>query len=184
MTLAIDEDGVRSAAHMPSLIDAIENVLIEEHDGQVLMPPRTNVISENRFLRLMPAYLQRSGFLGYKSFHGSMSEGVRYVIVLIREADGEIVALIDAAYLTALRTGATSGVAARHLARAEQGESWHHRLGTRSTHQHGSHFRCTKCGKCVRIQPKSRATPTIRSLRQRHIGHRSAAGRLRSCRCG
>ena len=45
-----------------------------------------------------------------------MSEGVRYVIVLIREADGEIVALIDAAYLTALRTGATSGVAARYLA--------------------------------------------------------------------
>ncbi len=115
MTLAIDEDGVRSAAHMPSLIDAIENVLIEEHDGHVLMPPRTNVISEQRFLRLMPAYLRRSGFLGYKSFHGSMSEGVRYVIVLIREADGEIVALIDAAYLTALRTGATSGVAARHL---------------------------------------------------------------------
>ena len=120
MTLAIDEDGVRSAAHMPSLIDAIENVLIEEHDGYVLMPPRTNVISEQRFLRLMPAYLRRSGFLGYKSFHGSMSEGVRYVIVLIREADGEIVALIDAAYLTALRTGATSGVAARHLARANR----------------------------------------------------------------
>ena len=83
------------------------------------MPPRLNLMSANRFLRVMPAYLQRSGFLGYKSFHGSMSEGVRYVIVLIREADGEIVALIDAAYLTALRTGATSGVAARHLARED-----------------------------------------------------------------
>ena len=85
MTLAIDEDGVRSRRDMPSMIDAIEDVLIEEHNGQVLMPPRTNVTSENRFFRLMPAYLRGSGLLGYKSFHGSMSEGVRYVIVLIRE---------------------------------------------------------------------------------------------------
>ena len=117
MTLLIDDEQVRASADMPRLIDAIEDVLIEEHDGHVIMPPRLNLMSANRFLRVMPAYLQRSGFLGYKSFHGSMSEGVRYVIVLIREADGEIIALIDAAYLTALRTGATSGVAARHLAR-------------------------------------------------------------------
>jgi alanine dehydrogenase len=63
----------------------------------------------------MPAYLGRSGLMGYKSFHGSLKEGVRYLIVLIDNASGEILALVDAAYLTALRTGATSGVATRYL---------------------------------------------------------------------
>lgn len=119
MTLVIGDEQVRASAEMARLIDAVEDVLLEEHEGHVIVPPRLNLMSGDRFLRLMPAYLRRSGYLGYKSFHGSMAEGVRYVIVLIREADGEVVALVDAAYLTALRTGATSGVAARHLARGD-----------------------------------------------------------------
>ncbi len=72
---------------------------------------------DDAILRMMPAYLARSGVMGYKAFHGSMAKGVRYVIVLIAHATGEILALVDAAYLTALRTGATSGVATRYMAR-------------------------------------------------------------------
>lgn len=117
MTLLLGGDDVRATADMARLVDAVEAVLHEEHDGLITMPPRVNVAGDGTVLRLMPAHLARSNLMGYKSFHGSLAKGVRYLIVLIRADDGEILALIDAALLTALRTGATSGVATRYLAR-------------------------------------------------------------------
>lgn len=104
---------------MARLVDAIEAALREEHDGLVTMPPRVNVSGDGTVLRMMPAHLARSDLMGYKSFHGSMSTGVRYLIVLMRASDGEILAMIDAAHLTGLRTGATSAVATRYLAAGE-----------------------------------------------------------------
>lgn len=118
MTVLLGDDDVRATADMAALVDAVEAVLHEEHDGLITMPPRVNVACEGTVLRLMPAHLARSNLMGYKSFHGSMAMGVRYLIVLIRADDGEILALVDAAFLTGLRTGATSGVATRHLAPA------------------------------------------------------------------
>ena len=115
MTLLLGDDDVRTTANMAELVDAIEAVLREEHDGLVTMPPRLNVSGDGTVLRLMPAHLARSNLMGYKSFHGSMTTGVRYLIVLIRADDGEILAMLDAALLTGLRTGATSGVATRYL---------------------------------------------------------------------
>lgn len=117
MTLSLSGDDVRLAADMDGLVTAIEDVLREEHNGLVIMPPRVNITRDGTFLRMMPAYLSGSGLLGYKSFHGSMTKGVRYLIVLCQESDGAILATVDGAYLTAARTGATSGVATRYLAR-------------------------------------------------------------------
>lgn len=104
---------------MVDIVDAIEQVAQEEYRGQVHMPPRININRDGTFLRMMPAYLEGSGLMGYKTFHGSMSKGVRYVIVLCDAGTGEIVAVLDAAYLTAVRTGATSGVATRFMARSD-----------------------------------------------------------------
>ena len=115
MTLLLGDADVRATANMAQLVDAVEAVLREEHDGLVTMPPRVNVSGDGTVLRLMPVHLARSNLMGYKSFHGSMSTGVRYLIVLMRANDGEILAMLDAALLTGLRTGATSGVATRYL---------------------------------------------------------------------
>jgi ornithine cyclodeaminase/alanine dehydrogenase-like protein (mu-crystallin family) len=119
MTLSLDDSDVRLATRMADIVDAITQVAREEHAGQVHMPPRVNVNRDGTFLRVMPAYLVDSDLIGYKTFHGSMSRGVRYVIVLCRASTGEILAVLDAAYLTAVRTGATSGVATSFLARAD-----------------------------------------------------------------
>lgn len=54
--------------------------------------------------------------MGAKIFNGSVAQGVRYLIALYDVAGGELLALVDAAYLTAARTGATTGVATRYLA--------------------------------------------------------------------
>lgn len=116
MTLVLSDADIRALADMDRCIDAIERVCIEEHSGSIVMPPRLNLSLDGTFLRVMPVQLGSSGILGYKTFHGSMDRGVRYLVVLCRASDGEIMALMDASYLTALRTGATSGVATRYLA--------------------------------------------------------------------
>src|SRR5262249_33375259 len=97
----------------------IEAALLEEHEGNVAVPPRVSSWLGDSFLRMMPAQLGTSDLLGYKTFQGSLKGGVRYIVVLCRASTGEILALIDASYLTALRTGATSGAATRSLAPAE-----------------------------------------------------------------
>jgi ornithine cyclodeaminase/alanine dehydrogenase len=116
VTVALSEADVRAAGDIKTVMAAIEAALLDEHDGAVLMPPRTNLMCDGGFLRLMPAYLVRMGVYGFKSFHGSMKRGVRYLVVLCREEDGEILAILDGALLTALRTGATSGIATKYMA--------------------------------------------------------------------
>jgi ornithine cyclodeaminase/alanine dehydrogenase-like protein (mu-crystallin family) len=56
------------------------------------------------------------GFAGAKVYSGFRS-GARFVVLLFRANAPELVAVIDADKLGQLRTGAASGVAAKHLAR-------------------------------------------------------------------
>ena len=44
----IGDEQVRASADMARLIDAVEDVLLEEHQGHVIMPPRVNVMSGGR----------------------------------------------------------------------------------------------------------------------------------------
>lgn len=118
MAILLSDADVRAATDMTAMVDAVEAALKEEAVGQVDLPPRMNLIRDGAFLRIMPARMDGTGLLGYKAFHGSMSKGVRYLVVLCSALDGEILALVDAAYLTAARTGATSGVATRYMARS------------------------------------------------------------------
>ncbi|GAA0985671.1 ornithine cyclodeaminase family protein [Acrocarpospora macrocephala] len=120
MTLLLSEHDVRSACDIGLLVEAIEKASVsEDAAGGPIMPPRVNLHSSSNFLRVMPVILPASGILGLKSFHGSMENGVRYLLKLARIDDGQILALVDCAYLTAARTGATTGVAARHLSRPD-----------------------------------------------------------------
>ena len=116
MTLSISDSEVRQATNMLALVDALDEANREEYAGDIMMPPRTNLFNDGTFMRMMPAYMTGSGLMGFKCFFGSMKSGVRYLIAVMRESDGEILALVDGSHLTALRTGATSGVATRHMA--------------------------------------------------------------------
>jgi alanine dehydrogenase len=99
------------------MIEAIKGGLAEEADGFVNMPPRLNVPMQEGAFRVMPVVLNRSGIMGLKMFHGSRRRGARYMVAVFEQERGELLALLDANYLTAARTGATSGVATEVLAR-------------------------------------------------------------------
>jgi alanine dehydrogenase len=115
MALLLDAHDVDECSVMVDLVNAIEQGLREESAGQTEIPPRMNIGTPTGFFRMMGAVMKQSGLMGYKVFHGSVSAGVRYVIAIHRERDGELLALMDGAYLTAVRTGATTGVATRWM---------------------------------------------------------------------
>jgi alanine dehydrogenase len=116
VTLILKAQDVESLCHMRSMIDAIERGLREEALGRAVVPPRLNLPTASGFFRVMPAVMNDSGLMGYKVFHGSMKAGVRYLIAVYAQEGERLLALMDAHYLTAARTGATTGIATRLLA--------------------------------------------------------------------
>jgi alanine dehydrogenase len=116
MTLLLGHDDVLAHLDMGELIAVIEDGLREQAAGGLVMPPRLNVPMREGLMRMMPVALNASGLFGFKVFHTSRT-GARYLVAVYEQAGGELLALVDGDHLTAARTGATAGVAARILAR-------------------------------------------------------------------
>jgi len=121
MTLILSLKDVEQAINMRTIIDQIEKGLIEEYHGHVQMPARVNLPTNNKgFFRLMPAVMNESGYMGFKVFFKSGAENkssVRYLIGIIDQNENNLEAMMDSSYLTAARTGATTGLATKYLAR-------------------------------------------------------------------
>lgn len=121
MTLLLSDRDVARTINMPAIVDLIEQGIREEKNGRVDMPPRMNLDTEgNGFFRVMPAVMNGSKLMGLKFFFRSTDQSaVRYLIAIIDMEKNDLVALMDGHYLTAVRTGATTGVATRYLARKD-----------------------------------------------------------------
>src|SRR5215831_11618370 len=117
---------VRRATQMASAIEAVASAFAQLADGRATMPLRTHVdIPAAGGLGLfMPAYLAGGGGLGLKAltlFSRNPAErnlpAIAALVLLFDASEGRPLALIEGGYLTALRTGAASGLATRLLAR-------------------------------------------------------------------
>jgi ornithine cyclodeaminase/alanine dehydrogenase len=113
MTLILDNAAVVASTDVGAIIDALEDGLRAEAAGGVDTVPRINLAAGGEFFRLMPVVIAGMDIMGFKVFNGSIAQGVRYVIGLYRASSGELLSLMDASYLTAARTGATTGLATR-----------------------------------------------------------------------
>lgn len=109
---------------MPEAIEAAKSAFIELSSGAANVPERTHIsIGRHKGTTLiMPAYLGKSDALACKIasvFPDNSAKGlplVNAVVILLDAETGEILAAIEGASLTALRTGAASGLATDLLA--------------------------------------------------------------------
>ena len=109
-----DVDGLVSPAEM---VDVVEACFRRMAAGAVENRPRYRLGLDEGGLAVMAAADLELGYAGakvYAAFRG----GARFAVLLFRATEPELVAVIEADRLGQLRTGAASGVAARHLARA------------------------------------------------------------------
>lgn len=116
MTLLLTHDDVQRAVTMADAIEAMEAGFREEGEGGVVLPPRINIKAGKGWLRVGPVVMEQSGWMGFKAMNLAAGQGVRYQVHLYSIADGALQAIMDAQFLTTLRTGATSAVATRRLA--------------------------------------------------------------------
>ncbi|MBT2228172.1 ornithine cyclodeaminase family protein [Nonomuraea sp. NEAU-A123] len=115
MTLLLDDRSVSSVLDPASLVEAIDRAIRIDAQAPADIPGRVNLAGGGRFFRVMPAVVPHAGVMGLKTFFGGNGVGVRYLIMLASIETGEVLATMDACYLTAARTAATSAVAARAL---------------------------------------------------------------------
>ena len=118
MTLLLREADVRALLTMPMALEAVEESLRQQGNGELSLHPRRRLkMPDNALLHYMAAGDPVHGFIGmklYTSAHGA----VRFVVPLFRSTTGEMAALIEADALGQIRTGAATGVATKFLANA------------------------------------------------------------------
>lgn len=122
--LLLSDDEISRLLSMGETMDAVEKAFGEFAKGSVKMPARSTIMLDkyNGSISFMPSYLQESSALATKIIsiyprnpEKGLPTTVAWIVVNDPET-GMIEALLDGTYLTAMRTGAVTGVAARYLA--------------------------------------------------------------------
>jgi alanine dehydrogenase len=127
VTLLLSRSDVQQALSMEDAVELVERGFIEFGEGGVDMPQRP-VISlpeQDGLVAFMPALVRGMGALAIKTvtaFKGNPKKGLPTIfgtVTLLDKETGVPLSIMDGGYLTAVRTGAASGVATRHLAKKD-----------------------------------------------------------------
>lgn len=112
---------------MPKCIELMESALVSLSRGEVILPlrPVLRIPDSPNVFALMPAYSKALRAIGtklitvYPGNHGTAVESHQGAVLLFDGENGSVLAMMDAASITAIRTAAVSGVATRLLARTD-----------------------------------------------------------------
>jgi ornithine cyclodeaminase/alanine dehydrogenase-like protein (mu-crystallin family) len=116
MPLFLSESDVASLLEPADAVEVLEECFRRMAAGEVENAPRRRLRLPEGSLADMAAADLGLGVAGGK-LYAATSEGVTLVVCLFDAVSGELEAVIEADRLGRLRTGAASGVAAKHLAR-------------------------------------------------------------------
>ena len=123
----LSRENVRALVPMEQAIGLVKQAFIDLSAGKALSPLRTSLdlTPGERTTLVMPAYVPSAAALGLKVvsvFTGNAARGlptITSLVTILDDTTGQPLAIMDGAYLTALRTGAVSGVASDLLARPD-----------------------------------------------------------------
>jgi len=111
---------------LPAIIGLLEAAFREKAEGRVEMPPKPGIHPRpESFIHAMPCAIPSMRAAGVKWVSGypaNPARGLPYIsgLVILNDDDtGLPVAVMDATWITAYRTGAATAVAARRLARPD-----------------------------------------------------------------
>ncbi len=118
------KDVERVNVSMKEIIDALEKMFREKGQGKVEMPPKPGIHTRpDAFIHAMPAYipsLKSAGMKWVSGYPENQKKGLPYItglLILNDDETGIPYTVMDCTWITAMRTGAATAVAAKYLAR-------------------------------------------------------------------
>jgi alanine dehydrogenase len=128
MTLILNKTDVASVLSMKDCMGAMETAFSELAGGTAVLPLRTAITPCDGLSLYMPAYLKNMQALACKVVTIYKNNPLKYNLpttmgkVLLQDPlTGDVICIMNGGHLTAVRTGAASGVATKYLARKENG---------------------------------------------------------------
>ena len=121
--LILNKDDMSKTITYTKVMDKIEDAYHIFQSGNFYMPERPTIVHEENTLLYMPCFMP--GCFGTKFltlFPDNPSKGHPYIdgLMLLNDYEtGKTKAILDAGYLTALRTGAVGGVGIRNFSRPD-----------------------------------------------------------------
>jgi alanine dehydrogenase len=129
MTLILNKTDVASVLSMKDCIDAMESAFSELTNGTAVLPLRIAITPPDGLSLYMPAYLKNMQALACKVIAVYKNNPLKHnlpttigKVMLQDPMTGDVICIMNGGYLTAVRTGAASGVATKYLARKEDGQ--------------------------------------------------------------
>jgi ornithine cyclodeaminase/alanine dehydrogenase-like protein (mu-crystallin family) len=115
MALIVREEDVRLLLSMRDTVSVLEEAFNAQSQGMAINQPRTRFVLPMGTMNMLAAAAPAFGVMGTKTYT-AFREGVRFVVMLFSTQDGQLLAIIEADWLDAMRTGGTSAVATKYLA--------------------------------------------------------------------
>ncbi len=129
MPLLLSRNEVMQVLEMKDCMDVVEKAFAELANGTAVLPLRIPITPPDGLSLYMPAYLKELGALACKIVTVYKNNPQKYNMpvivgkVLLQDPNtGDVLCIMDGGYLTAVRTGAASGVATKYLARQDTGQ--------------------------------------------------------------
>jgi alanine dehydrogenase len=117
MPILITETDVARLLDMASCIECLEAAFLRQDRGEVMNHPRRRLHAPEGSFHTMQAVDLKLGRMAIKTY-SSFRPKTRFLVLLYEAQSGDLLALIEADRLGQIRTGAATGVATRHMAKA------------------------------------------------------------------
>ncbi|MDR1275401.1 MAG: ornithine cyclodeaminase family protein [Candidatus Accumulibacter sp.] len=118
MPLFLNESEVAQLLTMPLAIDAVEEAHRALSLANAIDIPRQRTRLQKTALHILQGALPERDAVGYKAYTSNRS-GNRFLVHVFSAMTGALRVVVEANLLGMVRTGAASGVATRHMARAD-----------------------------------------------------------------
>ena len=115
MALYLSETDIGDLMTMSDVVDTLEEMFKARARGEIVNRPRVRVPITAGTYNLMPAGWIERGVVGHKTYTAS-AKGASFQMVLYAADGSGLLAVMGGGRLSGLRTGAATGLAARHLA--------------------------------------------------------------------
>lgn len=121
MVLFLTSELVNSLLNMNDVVEIVEQSYKLLGLGSIRMLPRINLDSEHTpgFLKLLPGNISGLNVGGVYVYTSGTHQGVQKIVLLFDEQTGALKAILEADRVSWMRTGATSAVATKYLARQD-----------------------------------------------------------------